>query len=371
MRPALRLLPLPLCIALSLSAHAADERPEDWRLCPIEDAVPAFADAQEPVGTLAQRPTQPTDIEGDAVAGIDGQTTTFDGNVSLRRGDQFLGTDRLVYDSETGRYVAEGSVRYQDSGMRLVAQRAEGDQNTDSHKIEDVRYQLMSRRGSGGAKRIEMQGSQGVLHGSTYSTCPPDERLWELRAQQIDVDTEEGMGVARNATLRIGKVPVLYVPWLMFPIDDRRRTGLLYPSIGTSNRNGFDWRQPIYLNLAPNYDMTLTPRFMSERGLMLGTEFRYLTETGRGSLEAAFLPSDQLTDRGRAQEIADGIPPENRRDNDRGQFRFTAQQNLSATWQARTNLNWISDPRYLEDFSSTLDGISSYQLSSSAGIYGR
>lgn len=371
MRPALRLLPLPLCVALSLSAYAADERPDDWRLCPIQDAVPAFADAQEPVGTLAQRPTQPTDIEGDAVAGVDGQTTTFDGNVSLKRGDQFLGTDRLVYDSQTGRYVAEGSVRYQDSGMRLVAKRAEGDQTIDSHKLEDVRYQLMSRRGNGGAQSIEMNGSQGVLRGSTYSTCPPDDRRWELRAQQIDIDTAEGMGVARNATLRIGRVPVLYVPWLMFPIDDRRRTGLLSPSIGSSNRNGFDWKQPIYLNLAPNYDMTLTPRFMSARGLMLGTEFRYLTETGRGLLQAAILPSDQLADRGRAQEIEDGVSPENRRKQDRGQFRFTGEQALSPQWQARADLNWISDPRYLEDFSNTLDGISSYWMNSSAGVFGR
>src|SRR5690606_5312458 len=148
------------------------------------------------------------------------------------------------------------------------------------------RYQLTERRGNGGAERIEMQDSEGRMMRSTYSTCPPSQRLWELRAHRIDVDTDEGMGVARSATLHIGKVPVLYIPWLAFPIDDRRRTGLLYPSISVSSRNGFDWRQPIYLNLAPNYDMTLTPRWMSKRGLQLGTEFRYLTETGRGVLEA-------------------------------------------------------------------------------------
>ena len=101
-----------------------------------------------------------------------------------------------------------------------------------------------------------MHGSEGTLHGSTYSTCPPDDRRWELRARQIDIDTDSGMGVAHDATLRVGKVPVLYVPWFSFPIDNRRRTGLLYPSIGSSSRNGFDWRQPIYFNLAPNYDLT-------------------------------------------------------------------------------------------------------------------
>ena len=103
------------------------------------------------------------------------------------------------------------------------------------------------------------------------------------------------MGTAHNATLRVGKVPVLYLPWFRFPIDDQRRTGLLYPAISQSGRNGFDWRQPIYLNLAPNYDATLNPRYMSKRGLQLGGEFRFLTPTNRGVFEGAFLPSDKLT----------------------------------------------------------------------------
>lgn len=352
MRPVLRLLPLPFCIALSLAAHAAEDRPEDWRLCPIEDAVPAFADAQEPVGTPEARVEQPTDIEGDQLAGTD-TNPQFQGNVALRRADQFLGTQKLNYDSKTGKYVAEGSVRYQDSGMRLVADRAEGDQNADTHNLQDVHYQLMSRRGNGGAEHIEMHGAQGSLYGATYSTCPPDDRRWELRAQRIDVDTEAGTGVARNAVLRVGRVPVLYVPWFPFPIDDRRRTGLLYPSIGSSSRNGFDYRQPYYLNLAPNYDMTLTPRLMTSRGIQLGAEFRYLTETGRGVFDTAWMPNDRLRDR------------------DRGLFRFNGSQDLGPNWQARSHLNWISDTRYLEDFSNNLYGLTPFAVNSDIGLYGR
>src|SRR5690606_28322259 len=162
------------------------------------------------------------------------------------------------------------------------------------------------RRGNGRADSITLQGDMGTLLGSTYSSCDPSDRQWELRAQRIDVDTESGMGTARHATLRIRDVPVLYVPWFVFPVDDRRRTGLLYPSIGTSSRNGFDWRQPIYLNLAPNYDATIEPRWMSTRGAMLSGEFRYLGERGAGTVEAAYLPDDDLADRERAREIADG-----------------------------------------------------------------
>ena len=373
MRRPLRLLPLPFCIALSLSAHAAGNRPDNWRLCPIQDAVPAFADAQQPKGSAEVRVQQPTDIAGDQVVGTHDKPE-FHGNVTLRRADQFLGTKQLDYDSETGKYIAQGDVRYQDSGMRMVADRAEGDQNADTHNVQNVHYQLMSKRGNGGAEHIEMHGAQGTLYGATYSTCPPDDRHWELRAKRIDVDTDAGTGVARNATLRVGRVPVLYIPWFPFPIDNRRRTGLLSPSIGSSNRNGFDYRQPYYLNLAPNYDMTLIPRLMSSRGIQLGAEFRYLTDTGGGVFDVAYLPNDRLTSRERQaeQDEIDShvFPAENRRGDNRGLFHFTGVQNVSPIWQARTNLNWISDPRYLEDFNNNLNGLSPFALTSAIGLYG-
>lgn len=373
MRKALRLLPLPACIAFSLAAHAADERPQTWKLCPVQDAVPAFSDAQKSTVPASARIEQPTDIEGDTLSGTE-DSREFEGNVALRRGDQFLGTDKLTYDNETGHYVAIGRVRYQDSGMRLVADKAEGNQESDTHDISNVHYQLVSRRGNGGASHIEMHGAEGVLYGATYSTCPPDARSWELRAQRIDVNTDTGMGVAHDATLRVGRVPVLYVPWFPFPIDDRRRTGLLYPGIGSSSRNGFDYRQPIYLNLAPNYDATITPRLMTSRGVQLGGQFRYLTDTGSGTVELEFLPSDRLTKRERADEeaefLASGYSLENRRANDRARFHFEGVQDLAAHWQARANLNWISDPRYLEDFSNNIDGLAPFAIYSDIGIYG-
>ncbi len=375
-RKSLRLLPLPFCIALSLSAHAADEGPEDWGLCPIEDAVPAFAEALPPSDGLQVTPVgdpadQATDIDSDTLDGTEGRVLNLSGNVLLRRGEQLLSTDRLSYDQDNETYTAEGSVRYQDRGMRLIAARGKGDQAKNTHELEDIQYQLIRRRGNGGAQRIVMNGDEGSLYGSTYSTCPPEARRWELRAQRIDVNTAEGMGTARNATLRVGNIPVLYLPWFRFPVDDRRRTGLLYPAISSSGRNGFDWRQPIYLNLAPNYDATITPRLMTKRGLQLGGEFRYLTETGRGVLDAAFLPSDDLTDRERDSEIAAGIPQENRRASDRAFFRFVGNQNLGPNWQARSNVAWISDTRYLDDASNNLNGGAASFVTSDIGLYGR
>ena len=171
MRPVLRLLPLPFSIALCLPA-LADEKPESWALCPIEDPVPAFEGVPQPSAganteqVRADRANQSTNIEGDKLGGTE-QNLEYQGNVALKRGDQYLGADNLTYDQEKDTYSAEGHVRYQDAGIRLVAESARGDQNADRHQIDNLQYQLVSRRGNGGADRIDMKGPEGSLLHST------------------------------------------------------------------------------------------------------------------------------------------------------------------------------------------------------------
>src|SRR5687768_1222744 len=132
-RPVLRLLPLPFSIALCLPAMAADDKPESWALCPVQDVIPVFSEAPKPVMGSAQaqrdqRAEQPTSIEGNALGGTE-SNLEYSGDVALVRGDQFLGADNLKYDQEKDTYVAEGHVRYQDAGLRVIADSAKGDQS--------------------------------------------------------------------------------------------------------------------------------------------------------------------------------------------------------------------------------------------------
>ncbi|MDD0929940.1 LPS-assembly protein LptD [Xylella fastidiosa] len=348
----LRLLPLPLSVAISLSA-LADEKPPNWGLCPATLPLQGFEQASGMDKHVVQsRPQLPTNIEGDTLTGT-ARTPLYQGNVLMARGDQFLGADSVRMDTETDSYVAEGHVRYQDSSILVVADRAEGNQDTDVHKIINIQYQLIGRRGNGVAKSVDIHGQVGQTHEATYTTCDPSQAIWRLRAPEIDVDNVEGFGVARHAVFEVGQWPVLYLPWFKFPIDSRRQTGLLYPQLGYSGRNGFDYAQPIYLNLAPNYDATLYPRYMQKRGFMIDTEFRYLYDDGKWQTRAAFIPNDQL------------------RDKDRGRFSFNGYHNIDNHWQARASLAWVSDNRYMEDFSSRLVGMSSLSsLQSTVGVYG-
>jgi LPS-assembly protein len=379
-RPFLRLLPIPLAIAVALPALAQDRKPDNWALCPARDAVPAFPGAPPPATDPAQaradRPNLETKVHSDDLSGTATQPQ-LDGDVNLRRGDQFLHADHMQVNKEDSTYVATGNIHYQDSSMRVVAESLHGNQNTDTHQMDNIRYQLVSRRGNGTAERINMNGAIGAMATATYSTCDPQERHWELRAQRIDVDTDSGWGVARDATIRVGNVPVLYLPWIKFPTDDQRHTGLLYPEISHSGRNGFDYLQPIYLDLAPNYDATLDPRWMSARGFQLSGEFRYLYDGGKGTLTGSWIPHDNLVD-GR---IDDSLLPHTdpayynphfdplRADN-RGMLRFIGSHDIDSHWQVRANLSWISDPRYLEDTSNSLYGLSATSMDSTIGLYG-
>ncbi len=347
----LRLLPLPLGIALSLPAMAA-EKPPNWALCPAGEILPGFDQAPPPDHKAAAERTElPTDIEGDLLSGTD-VVPQYQGNVAVKRGDQFLGADSLTFDTDTGNYLAKGNVRYSDSSIRVLADRAEGNQDSDSHKISDIRYELVARRGNGQADSVDIQGATGRMHQSTYTTCDPAQPVWKIGAREIDVDNDEGFGTAHHAVIRIGGFPVMYAPWFKFPIDDRRSTGLLFPELSLSGRNGLDYTQPIYLNLAPNYDDTLYPRIMTQRGFMLANEFRYLYGSGRGTLNATYMPHDDL------------------RDSYRGRFNFSGYHNLNSNWQARASINWVSDERYVEDFSSRLVGVTASNLQSTVGLYG-
>ena len=331
----------------------ADEKPVNWNLCPATDVLPAFHEApRADKDQAAIRDQLPTEIEGDSLSGTD-TVPVYSGNVLLQRGDQFLGAENLRTDTETGNYIAEGNIRYSDSSIRLTAARAEGNQDTDSHRISQIQYQLVSRRGNGRAGSIDLQGAVGQLHDSTYTTCDPSNVVWQLNAPDIEVNNDSGFGTARNAVLKIGNVPFLWAPYFKFPIDDRRLTGLLYPKVGLSSRNGFEYAQPIYFNLAPNYDLTTTPQIMTDRGVGIENEFRWLLPKGRGTVDTLWMPDDKLRDR------------------DRGRVDLTAYQNINRTWQARSSIKWVSDERYVEDFSNRLDSFNSSNLRSTIGLYGR
>lgn len=348
-RTPLRLLPL--CLAIAGAVRAEEIAQPTWLLCANPQTLPLLA---EPAIDPGPRELAPTDISADTLDVKRTEQTVFAGDVKLTRSDQMLHTDKLTYRHEEETFATEGDVRYQDRGIRLVAKQALGDQKADTITLKQVQYQFNQELGNGTAAQATMKGQVGQLTDATYSTCPPGQRQWQFTASEITVDDTTKTGVARNATLRIGRVPVLWLPVISFPTTDERRSGFLAPTVGRDDENGLDVKLPYYFNIAPNMDATLTPRWLSKRGLMLDGEFRYLGLGYRGDVEATWLPGDDLYD-GR----------------DRGLVGWDHHHVLSKHWYANVDLNHVSDRDYFSDFGDSIDDSAVSLLTSTAGVYGR
>ena len=361
MRPTLHLLPLSLAIAVTLAqaktpghvrSHTQPKHPaNEFALCRGEAVQPFPGTA--PVGTKEARPTSPADIQSDSTDLSKTSVSVFEGNVDLRRADQWLLADRVTYQHEQNTWTASGSVRYQDNSVRMTADTAAGDIDKDIATVDSVHYQLRNIRGNGTADHGRVEGDHETYTNGTYSTCDPNDRKWEIRGKQIDIDRDKGEGKAHDATVRIGDVPVFYLPYFTFPLDNERKTGFLEPGFGQSSNGGFELTIPYYLNLAPNYDATLTAHLYGSRGVMGEGEFRYLTEHSHGMIDATWLPNDS------------------QRHFDRGSVFAKSTTDLSPNWYIDADLKHVSDTHYFEDFSRETFGTAIGLLPSTAGIYGR
>lgn len=353
-RPNLHPLALALGLALALPARAAEPLASpDWVLCRAPMTLEG-ARTSAPTAGAAQRGTSATQVQSDALDVSGEKVTTFSGRVELTRADQWVGTDALVYRHENETWESPGPLRFEDERLRVAATSADGDNAAERVRLRDVQFQLLDgTMGNGTAASVVREGERSTLADALFSTCPPGQRQWAFEASTIEIDDAAKRGVAQSAVLRLGDVPVLWLPWISFPTTSERRTGLLAPKVGVQDENGFDYAQPIYLNLAPNLDATLTPRWMSRRGLMLGGEFRYLGAASAGQVEGTYLADDDRTG------------------DDRGFFRWQHFSALSPNWYATANLQDVSDREYFRDLGDNFGQNTLSLLDSSLGLNGR
>ncbi len=347
--------------ACPLGAFQCPPRPQSFALC-RPNALLSFYDPTLPTDP-GLRATAPTDVEAAHVDSSSQSVYTLAGSVRIQRADQLLRADRARYNDRNTDYDARGNVRYQDAGQLLAAERMQGNTEANRGVASDVRYQMLASHGNGSADRGELLDAQRSRYQRvSYSTCDVGHHLWEVRAKELTIDQASGVGVARGATMRFADVPFLYLPYFTFPVDDRRKSGFLYPTFGNTSRSGWMFAIPYYLNLAPNYDATLEPRFYSARGTMLAGEFRYLGWGSRGQLNVDYLANDHGDSTGALADSTKG--------KDRYLIRYSDRTNLPGPWSFDMAINRVSDRNYLRDFSNDLYSSSVSRLSSRAYVRG-
>ncbi|MCU0975621.1 MAG: LPS assembly protein LptD [Steroidobacteraceae bacterium] len=272
------------------------------------------------------------------------------GHVVVRQGSRTLTAETATFNAETRDFQVEGSVEYRDP--RLLVGGDKGNwSSTAGGVFTGTRFELPERpaRGTAGRLQLTPNGDLG-LEDVLFTTCPAGNDDWLLLAGSIDIDREAQQGTGRDVKLEFLGVPILYLPWISFPAGPARKSGFLFPSIGTSSRSGFEFGIPYYFNLATNYDARFEPRYLSRRGLELGGEFRYLTQRSRGKLDGSFLPSDDLANRDRSYLHLDHVTD------------LTDRLRLTAAGEN------VSDDQYFEDFRSGVEGTSVTQVERHAGL---
>lgn len=280
----------------------------------------------------------PVYIQSDQLEGRKDGEIEASGAVELRQLNQLILADRLIYFQNAREVTADGSVRIENANTVVTGPHLQYNLDTGVGDMDKSKFQFTDSQAHGSADTAHLAGKQQyVFSNVSYSTCPVDSDDWLLKVGELDIDRNEQIGVAHNARVEFMGVPILYTPWMDFPLNSARKSGFLAPTYGSTVSGGSELTVPYYWNISPNMDATIAPRVIAKRGDMLNDEFRYLEPTYSGTFHYDILPNDHTTGTSRS---------------------FTSlaqQQNFGGGLTGSLNLNRVSDDAYFRDLSDSVD----------------
>ena len=242
----------------------------------------------------------PTIIEGEQLSGRPDREVRLQQQVEMTRGQTVVNADQVYYDIVDDRVEADGNVRVLRAGDRFNGNTLKLKLDTGIGYMDSIVYRLLKRNAQGHAQRIDFESEDvATISNGVYTTCNGPDPDWYLKTSKLTLDDGAGIGQARNAVLVFKGVPVAGTPSISFPLTEGRKSGFLAPTLTTSTSTGVQLTVPYYWDIAPNRDLTLFPRYMSNRGLMLGADARYLEREFAGETRFEFLNDSEYSNRTR------------------------------------------------------------------------
>ncbi|WDY57627.1 LPS-assembly protein LptD [Pseudomonas sp. PSKL.D1] len=285
------------------------------------------------------------------------QIATLAGDVVMRQGSMQVEADEANLYQAENRGELKGNVKIRDNGSLVVGDEAQIQLDTGEAQVDNAEY-VMHKSHIRGNALYAKRGENAIirLKDGTYTTCEPGSNAWQLKGNNITLNPATGFGTATNVTLRVKDIPVFYTPYIYFPIDDRRQSGFLPPSFSSTSDTGFMLVTPYYFNLAPNYDATLYPRYMTKRGLLMEGEFRYLTKSSEGQFGGAYL-NDKNDDRKDQTDY----------EKQRWMINWQHKGGLDERLMTEVDYTDISDPFYFQDLETDQIGVKSHDVVNQQG----
>ena len=236
---------------------------------------------------------QPITISAKNVTLLENGVADFAGDVVVCLQGGELKSDTAKLSRQQRSMQADGKINYHNDVIDVTSEHFEASMSDDKVSLEESNYSFAGGVGRGQASLLEINNKdQVVLNNGSFTTCPVDNDDWQLSADKIVFSKDQGWAEAWDASLKVNNTPIIYIPYFTFPLDERRKSGFLYPKISSSVKHGVEVIAPWYWNIAPNFDATITPRIMTKRGVQLQSEFRYLVDHHQGLLNVEILPDD-------------------------------------------------------------------------------
>lgn len=290
-------------------------------------------------------------IEADSLTGKKEDQIEAAGNATLRQNGQSISADWFLYQQRSQQLDAQGSVVLKQDGSTMSGPHLLFNLGTSAGRMEQPEFYLEENDARGSADALRIQDRQHFnLEKATYTTCPAGNDDWMMKMGALELDRERQIGVARNASVEFKGVPILYTPWMDFPLNDQRKSGFLAPVFGGTSQGGTEVTLPYYWNIAANQDATFAPRIMLKRGLMLNNEYRYLGWGYGGEMHVDVLPDDRVADR------------------DRARFALKHNQTLTDGLDGFVNFNRVGDEAYFRDLGDAVNATSQANLLQEAGL---
>jgi LPS-assembly protein len=313
--------------------------------------------------TVTLDPAQPYRIWADKIT-YDPESKAYlaEGNVTIRKEDYSLKAQWIRFDAETTTALAQGEVVLTSGEDRLSGDRVEVNLAEETGTVHGGTLFLAENHFYISGEEIRKTGPATYrAQNATITTCDGPSPDWALSGRRINV-TIEGYGSATHAAMQVKGIPLLYSPYVLFPVKLKRQSGLLAPQVGVSDRKGWRYTQPLFLVAGESSDATLYADFMEKRGLRGGLELRYiLDEASQGSLMVDGF-TDRRVDDGQednaknwgyddttSSDVSTDIP---RLEEDRYWLRMKHDQALPAGFKAQLDLDLVSDQDYLQEFKS-------------------
>jgi LPS-assembly protein len=300
--------------------------------------LPDLPADKNPPATAATGQDGPAVIEADSLTGKGEDQIEATGNATLRQDGKSIRADTLLFDQHSHEVDAQGAVMLKQDGNTMSGPHLLFNIDKSAGTMEKPQFYLKENNARGSADALHIQDRQHYsLDNATYTTCPAGNQDWQLKTGLLEIDRDRQVGVAHSASVEFKGVPILYSPWMDFPLNSQNKSGFLAPIIGGTVSSGYQVTLPYYWSIAPNFDATLAPSEMTKRGLMLNNEFRYLEPSFGGMLNVDVLPKDALANRSR--EL----------------FSLIHNQTLSSNLNGYVNYTRVGDDAYFRDLGNAVN----------------